>query len=102
MTSIGISGTGLFTPPHSISNEELVVCFNAWVDAENANGATLEKSSAEFIKKASGIERRYAMDREGILDPKIMAPRIPERTQDQISIQCEMALAAARSALEAA
>lgn len=102
MTPIAISGTGLFTPPHSIANEELVVAFNAWVDSENAKNPArpLEKSSADFIKKASGIERRYVMDREGILDPKIMAPRIPERTADQPSLQCDMALAAARPALE--
>ena len=42
------------------------------------------------------------MDREGILDPKIMAPRIPERTQDEQSVQCEMAVAAAKKAFEAA
>lgn len=111
MSSIAISGTGLFTPPSSISNEELVASFNAWVDAENAKNAdriargevrALEKSSADFIKKASGIESRYVMDREGILDPAIMAPRIPERSPEEPSLQCEMALAAARPALAAA
>jgi len=105
---IAITGTGLFTPPFSISNDELVVAFNAYVDAENARNAgaiargeaaALGKSSAEFILNASGIERRYAMDREGILDPSIMAPRIPERSNDEPSIQCEIAVAAAREAL---
>lgn len=103
-----ITGTGLFTPPYSISNDELVTAFNTWVDRENAKNAeaiargekkALEKSSAEFITSASGIGRRYAMDREGILDPDVMAPRIPERPNDQPSIQCEMAVAAAREAL---
>ena len=105
---IAITGTGLFTPPYSISNDELVAAFNAYVEAENAKNAdaiargekkALEPSSAEFITSASGIGRRYVMDREGILDPAILAPRIPERSNDEPSLQCEMALAAAREAL---
>jgi beta-ketodecanoyl-[acyl-carrier-protein] synthase len=108
MTPIAISGTGLFTPPFAISNDELVAAFNAYVDAENEKNAdaiargevkALERSSADFILSASGIGRRYAMDRTGILDPAIMAPRIPERTNEERSIQCEMAMAAAGEAL---
>ena len=30
-----ISGSGLYTPPDSISNEELVASFNTWVDRYN-------------------------------------------------------------------
>lgn len=106
--TVAITGTGLFTPPHSISNEELVAAFNTWVRAENARNAdaiargekkALEPSSADFIASASGIRRRYVMDRVGILDPEIMAPRIPERSNDEASIQCEMSLAAAREAM---
>lgn len=109
--AIAISGTGLFTPPLSISNDELVRTFNAWVDAENAKNRdaiaagtarALEHSSAEFIVKASGIENRHVMDKEGILDPAIMAPRIPERSPEEHSLQCEMALKAASPALAAA
>ena len=57
-----ISATGLFTPPHSISNAELVESFNTWVAAYNAEHAsaiaegTVEAkspSSVEFIEKAS-------------------------------------------------
>ena len=108
---IAITGTGLFTPPFSISNEELVASYNAHVEAENtqhrdaiARGErkALEPSSAEFILKASGIERRYAVEREGILDPAIMAPRIAERPNEQQSLQCEMACAAAAEALKQA
>ena len=89
---IAITGTGLFTPPYSISNDELVAAFNAYVEAENAKNAdaiargetkALEPSSAEFIASASGIGRRYAMDRDGILDPAILAPRIPERSNER-------------------
>ncbi len=108
MPSVAISGTGLFTPPQSISNDELVAAFNAYVDMENEKNAAavargevkaLERSSAEFIVNASGIHRRYVMDREGILDPKVLAPRIPERSNEEPSIQCEMATFAAREAM---
>ena len=105
---IGITGTGLFTPSQSISNDELVAAFNTYVDAENARHAAaiasgerkaLEKSSAEFITSASGIGRRYAMDRTGILDPELMRPNIAGRSNDTHSIQCEMSLAAAKEAM---
>jgi beta-ketodecanoyl-[acyl-carrier-protein] synthase len=106
-----ISATGLFTPPHTISNAELVAAFNAYVDLHNAGHAAaieagtqapLQHSSVEFIEKASGIKSRFVMDREGILDPSFMTPRIPERPNEQISILAEMAVAAAREALERA
>ena len=35
MTAV-ISGVGLWTPPHSISNAELVASYNAWADRFNA------------------------------------------------------------------
>ena len=111
MDSIVISGTGLYTPEQSISNEELVVSFNQYVSAFNAEHTeaiaagqvdALQESSAEFIVKASGIERRYVMDKAGILDPAIMTPRLPERTSEQPSIMCEMAASAGKQALAAA
>lgn len=108
METIVISGTGLFTPAQSISNEELVASFNRYVRGFNESHAdeiaagtveALAESSAEFIVKASGIQSRYVVDREGILDPEIMAPRLRERSNDEPSIMCEMALAAAGEAL---
>ena len=108
MTDIVISGTGLYTPPESISNEELVASFNAYVEifnrehaAEIAAGdiAPLQPSSAEFIEKASGIKARYVVNKDGILDPRRMVPRLPERPNEDQSIQCEMAVAAAREAM---
>ncbi len=104
MTAIALSGTGLFTPSASISNAELVNAFNEYVARANAAGQTppLQPSSVEFIEKASGIKARYVMDKEGILDPDVMCPRLPERPNDQISILAEMAAAAARDALKAA
>ena len=61
----------------------------------------LAPSSAEFIADASGIRSRKVMDRDGILDPNLMVPRLRERAPDEPSIQCEMSVAAARQALPA-
>lgn len=106
--NIVISGSGLYTPPHSISNEELVVAFNQYVDNYNtehhdaiATGAltALEHSSSEFISKASGIHSRNVIDKEGILDPTFMRPRLRERADDEPSILCEIGVAAALQAL---
>ena len=36
MKKVVISGTGLFTPEESISNEELIDSFNAYVELFNA------------------------------------------------------------------
>ena len=106
--SIVISGTGLFTPGESISNAELVVAFNAYVDNFNAdnkaeieagNIEALSHSSEEFILKASGINSRYVINKSGVLDPTRLAPSIPERSNEEQSIQCEMAVAAAKQAM---
>ena len=111
MKQVVISGTGLYTPSQSISNDELVAAFNTWARQYNADNADAiargelseqPESSAEFIVKASGIQSRFVMDKEGILDPQRMAPRIPERSNDEPSVLCEMAVAAARQALERA
>ena len=40
------------------------------------------------------------MDKTGMLDPAIMRPSIPERPNEEISILAEMAVAAAKDALE--
>lgn len=111
MTDIVISGTGLYTPAESISNEELVESFNAYVDIYNGENAAaieagelppLQHSSAEFVEKASGIKSRYVMDKDGILDPHRLVPRLPERPNEEQSIQCEMAVAAAQEAMSQA
>ena len=108
MVDVVISGTGVFTPPNSISNEELVESFNTYVRRHNEahkaeiEAGTLEplqESSVEFIVKASGIKSRYVMDKEGILDPDIMCPRLPERSNEEPSILAEMAVDAANKAL---
>ncbi|QBJ78559.1 beta-ketoacyl-ACP synthase III [Aquitalea sp. USM4] len=108
MKKVVISGSGLFTPPHAVSNEELVVAFNQYVASWNAahaaeiaagTVAALAESSAEFIEKASGIKQRFLMDKDGVLDPARMTPYLPERSNDVLSIQAEMGVAAATAAL---
>lgn len=103
-----ISATGLWTPEDSISNEELVIAFNAYVDKWNAENAAeieagtldaLAPSSAEFIEKASGIKSRFVLSKDPILDPNIMAPRIPARSNEQPSVLAEMAVKAAQDAM---
>ena len=48
---------------------------------------------------ASGIERRFVIDREGVLDPDRMFPRLPSRPDDAPSLMAEMALDAGNKAL---
>ena len=106
-----ISGSGLYTPPDSISNQELVASFNTWVDRYNAaHREAIEcgdveaktHSSVAFIEKASGIKSRYVIDKEGILDPERMVPAIPERANSRHSVMCEIACHAAQEALDQA
>ncbi len=108
---IVISGTGLYTPKHIISNEELVASYNCWANQYNAEHAVeIEKneleakpqSSVEFIVKASGIKQRFAYIKEGILDIGRMRPLIPERPEEALSDQAEIALHAARDAIKSA
>lgn len=108
MYTPAITGTGVFTPEQVITNAELVVAFNAYVDLYNLeNAAAIDAgeldakahSSEEFIVKASGIEQRYVIDKKGILDPKIMHPVLRQRTDDEPSLMAEMALDAAQKAL---
>jgi len=108
---VRIVATGLFTPPQSISNDELVTAFNAYVDKYNAENAAeidagrlqqLQKSSSEFIEKASGIKSRYVIDKQGILDINRMAPRINARPNKELSVLAEIAVNAARDAMRSA
>ncbi|QEA39542.1 beta-ketoacyl-ACP synthase III [Pistricoccus aurantiacus] len=108
-TTAVITGSGLYTPLDSIDNAALAASFNAWVDMENGRHARaieagerepLLHSSPEFIVKASGIHSRHVLDAQGILDPERMRPRLPQRSNDEPSLQCEMGLAAAGEALQ--
>jgi len=106
-----ITGTGVFTPSQIITNDELVVAFNAYVDLFNAEHADAiaagdipakTHSNADFIFAASGIEQRYVLDKEGVLDPTRMFPRFRERADDEPSLMAEIAVKAATTALEQA
>jgi beta-ketodecanoyl-[acyl-carrier-protein] synthase len=103
-----ITSSGLYTPEQSISNAELVVAFNAYVEQFNAKHAkaistgdvlALAPSSTEFIEKASGIKSRFVLDKMGVLDPDIMAPRLRERSNDELSIMAELGVKASLQAL---
>ncbi|NHB58489.1 beta-ketoacyl-ACP synthase III [Acinetobacter sp. 194] len=106
---IRITGTGLFHPEEVITNEELVQALNAYVEQYNQENASqieageLEArrgSSAEFIEKASGVKRRYVVEKSGILDPKRLRPILRERSNDELSLQAEWGVIAAKQAME--
>jgi len=103
-----ITGSGVFTPDQVITNDELVVVFNAYAERYNAEHAEAiatgevtakDPSSSEFIVNASGIEQRYVLDKTGVLDPAVMHPHLPERSNDEPGIMAEMALDACTKAL---
>jgi len=111
MTRVVISGTGLYRPPHIITNAELVEAFNAYAERFNArNAARIESgeveamvgSSVEFIEKASGIKQRYVIDKAGVLDPDRMRPHFDPRADEELSLMAEFGVAAARQAMAAA
>ncbi|GGH34404.1 beta-ketodecanoyl-[acyl-carrier-protein] synthase [Cribrihabitans marinus] len=108
MHNPAITGSGVYTPDQVITNAELVAAFNAYADRQNARNADaiatgeaepVPHSSEEFIVKASGIERRYVMDKAGVLDPEVMHPQLRQRGDDEPGLMCEMGLDAARRAL---
>ena len=103
-----ITGTGLFTPPFSISNEELVASLTVAVEEWNAERAAQIAEGtvaarpvpdAEFIERASGIKSRYVMEKSGVLDPQRLRPHLPTRSEDELGLQAEMALPAIHEAL---
>ena len=109
MFKVQISGTGLYTLKEKISNEELVNSYNKYVDEYNLSNSSdinngsiepLEKSSSEFIEKASGVKSRYVQNKSGILDTSFMRPRLIERSEDQISNLAEMGVIAAKEAIK--
>ena len=108
MFTAAITGTGVFTPEAVITNDQLVVAFNAHADLFNAENAdaiaagTVEaksQSSADFILAASGMERRYVLARDGVLDPARMYPSLPARPDDAPGYMAEIGADAAHKAL---
>ncbi|MEM7410300.1 MAG: beta-ketoacyl-ACP synthase III [Myxococcota bacterium] len=111
MADCVISGTGLWVPDEAISNAELVASLSQAVERWNLEhkaeieAGTLEERdlpSERFIVKASGVEQRYVIDKEGVLDPERLRPHLPTRTENEPSIQCEIAVAAIEQALDQA
>ena len=109
MKRIQISGTGLFTPKEILTNDELVDSYNKFVDEFNLENKDrivsgeieeLQKSSSEFIEKASGVKARYVQNKSGILDTKFMRPQLRERKEDELSNLAEMGVIAAKQAIE--
>ncbi|WP_334120635.1 beta-ketoacyl-ACP synthase III [Limnobacter sp.] len=109
MIKVAISGTGLFVPSQTITNDELVESFNAYVAKFNAEHATeiasgelqpLQPSSSAFIENASGIKQRYVMEKEGILNPDRLHPYFKERPNSELSMMAEIAVDAGRKAMD--
>ena len=109
MIDVVISGTGLYHPEQTISNEELVKCFNLHVEKFNRQHAdkiasgemeALRESDVAFIEKASGIKSRYARDIANVLNPDIMKQFLTERADDELCIQAEAGVIAAKQALK--
>ena len=105
MYRAAISGIGVEIPEASITNDELVASFNAWVDKENAvRGAAgeplLQKSDTDFILYASGVKERHVLVLDGILDPERMTPRIPFRDDSELSVMAEFGVKSAKQALD--
>ena len=111
MHNVAITGTGVFTPSEVITNDELVVSFNAYADLYNAENAAeiaagrLEakpQSSADFIFAASGIERRHVLNKSGVLDPTRMFPDLPAREDEAPGYMAEIGVDACKKALVSA
>lgn len=110
-TKTSITGHGVWHPETVLENDELCAAFNEFVRRENAKHAAqiaagtmepLKESTPEWVVKASGIIKRYVEDKTGLLDPERMCPNIPDRPEDQLSIQAEYSINAGRRALEVA
>ena len=107
--SVVISGTGIYTPDERITNKELVKSYNLYADSYNKeNSKAIEEGSIEplthsdedFIKKVSGIESRFVLDKTGVLDPKRMKPSLRERSNEEPSIQAEISVLACMEAIK--
>ena len=108
MSRVVIRGTGLFTPEGGVTNDELVASLTAatlrWNEANAdaiARGELVARDlpSAKFIVRASGVGHRYVIDKSGVLDPVRLRPRLRRRGEEELSLQAEICVAAARDAL---
>ena len=109
MKDIHIAGTGIWYPEDTISNDEIVLSFNSYVDNFNTNNKDkiengeiekLEYSSTEFIEKASGIKTRHVIDKNNILDINKMMPSVVHEDESKMSIHAEVGIKAAKKAMD--
>ena len=109
MKDIHIAGTGIWYPEDTISNDEIVLSFNSYVDNFNTNNKDridsgeiekLEYSSTEFIEKASGIKTRHVIDKKNILDINKMMPSVVHEDESKMSIHAEVGIKAAQKAMD--
>ena len=79
-----IAATGLYTPPDSISNAELVEAFNTYVARFNADNAAaiaagtiepLQPSSSNSSRRPPASSRAMWCRSPASLDPELMRPR---------------------------
>ena len=80
MTRPVISATGLYTPPYSISNAELVASLNAWTDNWNAEHAAeisagrLEAKRQDILQRAQQtLSEDMALDADDLPDEMDLA-----------------------------
>lgn len=106
-----ISGCGFYHPAEKLSNDELVEAYNCYAEQFNRENSEaiaqgtlpkMEESSTRFIEHASGIKTRYVRDKTGLIDPEKMFPSLPEREDDELSMQAEVCVFAAKEALSSA
>jgi beta-ketodecanoyl-[acyl-carrier-protein] synthase len=105
MEEIHIAGTGIWYPNDVITNDEIVISFNKYVDNFNevnkdsiSNGTLnkLDHSSVEFIEKASGIKTRHVVDKKNILDVDRMMPSLKHEDESRLSIHAVAGIEAAK------
>lgn len=108
MDRVVISGVGVFVPENEITNDELVESFNRYAheynkqndeSIKNKSVEAIKPSDSEFIIRASGIKKRWVLNKTGILNDETMHPIFESRTNDEMSLQCEIAVNAAKKAL---
>lgn len=109
MTHVYITGSGMQLPPYKVSNDVLVSAYNDYVALYNEENQSaieagqipaLKATSSEFIEQVSGIRERYYITRNGLLDPEIMQPVLPPQEATRLPHTLELALPAARMALD--
>ena len=109
MKDVYVNGTGIWVPPFKVTNDELVKSYNSYVDKFNSENQdainsgeieSLTHSSSEFIEGASGIQSRYVIEKDHLLDPNYMHPVIPHRSSEELSFSAEVSVLAAQDAMK--